>query len=397
MTASPATSVTATRKRSRSGCARAGAAVDLSLLDFNEMSIAVQSLGTDFTEYATAIEEVDPEDVRDPNEYLDRIGVSNEEHRRALTVCAGELCENRKRSEMPSMRVEAVVDEKSQTSSLSIQPIIRAMERASLHDGGFQSCFLSSEFPSIEGQSTIKLASIDYGSLTADQLPARSDVEAAAKAQKQVERYPDGYEVRLPVTGQLLFTVDKYIASGSFGEVYRVTSAASGVKRAMKRVKYDRTGRDKTELLHCKEAKLMLELPQLHPNVVSLHYCVVAETEFLMFQDYVEMSKDLKEMIKTTKIYQGTFRAVRARILAVLIDIAEALRHLHEFGIMHQDVKSEKRFDRIQRDRASRRFWARETRRRERCQSQGAILRANTRIVAGGATIFCRDQRRQSP
>ena len=46
-------------------------------------------------------------------------------------------------------------------------------------------------------------------------------------------------------------------------------------------------------------------------------------------------------MIKTTKIYQGTFRAVRARILAVLIDIAEALRHLHEFGIMHQDVKSE--------------------------------------------------------
>ena len=81
-------------------------AVDFSFLDFNEMSIAFQSLGTDFTEYATAMEEVDPEDVRDPNEYLDRIGVSNEEHRRALAVCAGELCENRKRSVRPAMRVE---------------------------------------------------------------------------------------------------------------------------------------------------------------------------------------------------------------------------------------------------------------------------------------------------
>ena len=159
-------------------------AVDFSFLDFNEMSIAVQSLGTDFTEYATAIEEVDPEDVRDTNEYLDRIGVSNEEHRRALAVCAGELCENRKRSVRPSMRVVTVVDEKSQTSSLSIQPLL---ERASLYDGGPQSgSFLSSqwcEFPLIEGQSTLELDSIDYGSSIAGQVPARSDDEAAAKAQ----------------------------------------------------------------------------------------------------------------------------------------------------------------------------------------------------------------------
>ena len=60
-----------------------------------------------------------------------------------------------------------------------------------------------------------------------------------------------------------------------------------------------------------------------------------------MFQDYVAGATELKEMIRSKKIYEGTFRAVRARILGVLIDIAEALRHLHEFGIMHQDVKSE--------------------------------------------------------
>ena len=85
----------------------------------------------------------------------------------------------------------------------------------------------------------------------------------------------------------------------------------------------------------------MLELPQVHPNVVSLHYCVVAETEFLMFQDYVPGARDLKAIIQKKKIYEGTFCTVRSRILAVLIDTAEALRHLHAFGIMHQDVKSE--------------------------------------------------------
>ena len=51
-----------------------------------------------------------------------------------------------------------------------------------------------------------------------------------------VARLQQGYEIRLPLTGQLLFTVTAYIASGAMGEVYVVTSAGSHVKRAMKRV-----------------------------------------------------------------------------------------------------------------------------------------------------------------
>ena len=47
-------------------------------------------------------------------------------------------------------------------------------------------------------------------------------------------------EVRLPRTGELLFRVDKFIAEGSFGEVYAVSAFGASAKYAMKRARYDK-------------------------------------------------------------------------------------------------------------------------------------------------------------
>ena len=75
-----------------------------------------------------------------------------------------------------------------------------------------------------------------------------------------------------------------------------------------------------------------------HPNIVAVHYCVVVESEFLMFQDLVDGAQTLSNIIKAKSIYDGPLREVRMSLLAVLENIAEALRHIHSLGIMHQDV-----------------------------------------------------------
>ena len=100
-----------------------------------------------------------------------------------------------------------------------------------------------------------------------------------------------------------------------------------------------RTANERREIEqeHCLEARLSLEM-ETHPNIVAMHYCVVAESEFLMFQDLVDGAKTLSQKIKSKSIYDAPLREVRVQIIGLIKDIAEALRHLHSVGIMHQDV-----------------------------------------------------------
>jgi serine/threonine protein kinase len=85
------------------------------------------------------------------------------------------------------------------------------------------------------------------------------------------------------------------------------------------------------------EARLCLEM-EPHRNIVALLYCVVAKGEFLMFHVLVEDAETLSQKIKSRSIYDAPLRKVRVRIIGLIKDIAEALRHLHSIGIMHQDV-----------------------------------------------------------
>jgi hypothetical protein len=331
-----------------------------------DMSLAIRSLGVSFAEYADATDDFAAAEhaPRDRAQFMDRIGASNDEHRRALAALMDELLVDRpKASKNPSMQVELVFDENSCTTSFAVRPL--TMENVRLCD---RHPVTSDEFGSIQEDGADADVPHQNVSPPAERVPRAPGImphlqkKATAEKDGMVARLQQGYEIRLPLTGQLLFTVTAYIASGAMGEVYVVTSAGSPVKRAMKRVSeinhawkklsikltvlivcyrssHTRTAKErrKIELDHCQEARLSLEM-DTHPNIVAVHYCVVAESEFLMFQDLVDGAQTLSNLIKAKSIYDGPLREVRMSLLAVLENIAEALRHIHSLGIMHQDV-----------------------------------------------------------
>merc|ERR1712185_31316 len=79
-----------------------------------------------------------------------------------------------------------------------------------------------------------------------------------------------------------------------------------------------------------------------HPNIIALHYCVVAaDNEFLMFLTLVDGAKSLEDVAKSKALYAGTVGAARRRIAGVLVDVATALGFCHANGVLHQDVKHE--------------------------------------------------------
>ena len=160
-------------------------------------------------------------------------------------------------------------------------------------------------------------------------------------------RLDKGYKIRLPRSGQVLFHVDAFIAQGNFGEVYKVSAPGSAHKYAMKRVRYakflrnddfDRQERKHTELMHCREARLLLELKEPHPNVITVHFCIITTGEFLMFQALVAEARSLDHDLGS--LYCGSVIDVRNRLRQILIGVAKALAFVHDNGILHQDVKN---------------------------------------------------------
>ena len=83
---------------------------------------------------------------RDRAQFMDRIGASNDEHRRALAALMDELLVDRpKASKNPSMQIELVFDENSCTTSFAVRPL--TMENVRLCD---RHPVTSDEFGSIQ-------------------------------------------------------------------------------------------------------------------------------------------------------------------------------------------------------------------------------------------------------
>jgi len=211
-----------------------------------DMSLAIRSLGVSFAEYADATDDFDAAEEasppRDRHQFMTRIGASNDEHRRALAGLMDELLIDRPKAKVPSMQVDLVFDEDSRTTSFAVRPL--TMKNVGLGD---LHSVASHEFSSIQEGGNVVVPQQDPSPSPSPPVAAKAPPQApppgnmphrraTAERDGMVERLEPGYEIRLPVTGQLLFTVTAFIASGGFGEVYVVTSAGSHVTRAMKRV-----------------------------------------------------------------------------------------------------------------------------------------------------------------
>ena len=166
------------------------------------------------------------------------------------------------------------------------------------------------------------------------ELPATASVE---------DTFDSGRVVRLPSTGRPVFTVESFIGAGKYGEVYVAHAfAQGGQRRAMKRVRFDKSKGERKSLAEidlCREALLMLELGA-HSSIVSLHYFVVSsDGDSLIFFTLVDGSRDLAKLIASGDLYDGTTRDVRTRLTSILQQLAEAVAFCHSRGVIHQDIK----------------------------------------------------------
>jgi serine/threonine protein kinase len=159
-----------------------------------------------------------------------------------------------------------------------------------------------------------------------------------------VNQFPKGHAICRPGSGETVFTVNRYLAKGAFGEVYCVTNEETQRRSALKRIRFERLRDSKlradAEMEHLEEAGIMLSLDR-HRHVMPMEYCVIDGSEFLMFLELVDGATDLRMLIKSGELYKSkaTGNETRAFISELLCQAAAGIAFVNKKGVLHQDVR----------------------------------------------------------
>ncbi len=138
-------------------------------------------------------------------------------------------------------------------------------------------------------------------------------------------------------TGKYLlgeFIIDSELGAGGMGEVYKVISSRTQRAYAVKRAK-GLTQESKSRLL--KEIDSWKSIPE-NPNLNSYKFFRTLDNEVLLFSEF-QNGGNLKEGIDSKWLYQGGEKTILLNILDFSIQIAWGIKLLHDFGIVHRDVK----------------------------------------------------------
>ncbi|MFF4150039.1 protein kinase [Streptomyces sp. NPDC001651] len=76
----------------------------------------------------------------------------------------------------------------------------------------------------------------------------------------------------------------------------------------------------------------------MHPHVCTCHYVRTLGGVPRVFAEYLD-GGSLRDWIDDGRLYRGGSRRVLGRVLDISIQTAWGLRHAHERGVVHQDVK----------------------------------------------------------
>ncbi|QDT65879.1 bifunctional serine/threonine-protein kinase/formylglycine-generating enzyme family protein [Calycomorphotria hydatis] len=124
------------------------------------------------------------------------------------------------------------------------------------------------------------------------------------------------------------YDISSRLGTGSFGAVWRAWDRKLKRNVALKVIDRARLSKHEVDLaLH--EAGAAAQLS--HPNIVSVYDVGEADGAFFIVAEYVE-GADLK-----THLAQGKLNPERA--VKMVCQLAQALQHAHEQGVIHRDVK----------------------------------------------------------
>lgn len=166
------------------------------------------------------------------------------------------------------------------------------------------------------GEAARRCLNLNVGHPVALQLI--SQIEAQGRTTSSVRRAWEPGETVLDS-----FEVVRVLGRGGFGEVYHVTSKASGNAFAVKRALVGNEARSDV----MREVRRWMSLPE-HPNLVTCRFVRLADDEVVIFADLVEGGA-----IRSSERYS------LQDVVHIGVQMARGLAVLHRAGVVHQDVK----------------------------------------------------------
>eukprot|EP00198_Chlamydomonas_reinhardtii_P004863 XP_001694199.1 cyclin dependent kinase [Chlamydomonas reinhardtii] len=135
-----------------------------------------------------------------------------------------------------------------------------------------------------------------------------------------------------------VFSVDKQIGEGTYGQVFMGHDRKTNDKVALKKIRMD-TEKEGFPITAIREIKILSQLS--HPNVVNLREIVRSEIHknnnfkgsIYMVFDYADF--DLTGLMETTK-YQFT----EPQVKCILKQLLRGLAYCHSNGVLHRDLKA---------------------------------------------------------
>ena len=168
-----------------------------------------------------------------------------------------------------------------------------------------------------------------------DDLLKRQKAELA-EARKREAAPPASTDLpAAPLNGPTIFgkfMLLRALSRGSTGVVYEALDSDKGKKVALK-LFFPEAGdekREKSRERFLREARVSTRLPP-HPNIVRVYEAGITRDRRFLAMEFVE-GRDMAEWMR-----EGPLPLRRQ--IALLADVARAVHHTHEHGILHRDLK----------------------------------------------------------
>ena len=129
------------------------------------------------------------------------------------------------------------------------------------------------------------------------------------------------------------YRIEQLLGSGGMGEVYRAFDERLRRHVALKHIRPDKAERPKAKARFLREARVAARLN--HPALVHVHDILEIDDSLWIVMELVE-GQGLDRVVANGPLPLG-------RGLALALEITSGLAAIHAAGILHRDLKSEKR------------------------------------------------------